>query len=103
MRDSYYEFERPGSKHICPGCLKKNEFTRYLSFETGEPIADDVGICNNSKKCGYHKTPKQHFRDNPRSYYELPKYVSRSKEDVSFVPDGTLERTLTKYQDNNFI
>jgi hypothetical protein len=52
------------SRHICPACHHKNEFTRFVD-DAGRYIADNVGICNRASKCGYLYTPKQFFADNP--------------------------------------
>jgi hypothetical protein len=52
------------SRHTCPACNSKGVFVRYKD-ERGEYISFDVGRCNRESKCGYHKTPKQYFADNP--------------------------------------
>ncbi len=61
------------TRHTCPKCGQKHQFTRYIDSETGKYIADDVGKCNRTDKCGYHRTPSQYFEvvhkfTNPESY-----------------------------------
>ncbi len=53
------------SRHICPSCGKRGEFTRFINTDTGEHLADHVGICNRASSCGYSYTAKQFFADNP--------------------------------------
>lgn len=63
-----YQLEKyrgKSTRHTCPNCGHKWEFTRYIDTETGEYLATDVGICNRADKCGYHYTPSQYFRDHP--------------------------------------
>jgi len=52
------------SRFTCPACKKSHQFTRYIDAETGEYLADNVGICNRLNSCGYHYSPKDYFRDN---------------------------------------
>jgi hypothetical protein len=52
------------SRHTCPACGCKNQFTRFVD-DAGNYLADDVGICNRASKCGYRYTAKQFFADNP--------------------------------------
>jgi len=47
------------SRHTCPNCGKRREFTRYIDTETGGQLADHAGMCNRVNTCGYHYTPKQ--------------------------------------------
>lgn len=44
------------SRHTCPNCGKKNEYTRYINSE-GEHAPFEFGICNRKEKCGYHRYP----------------------------------------------
>jgi hypothetical protein len=55
------------SRHTCPQCGKKSEFTRFINTDTGEHLPDNVGICNRSSSCGYRYTAKQYFADNPKT------------------------------------
>jgi hypothetical protein len=51
------------SRHACPACGKPREFTRYIDANTGEYLADHVGICNRANKCGYHYPPVAYFQN----------------------------------------
>jgi hypothetical protein len=53
------------SRHTCPQCGKRREFTRFINTDTGEYLSDNVGICNRASSCGYSYTAKQYFADNP--------------------------------------
>jgi hypothetical protein len=61
---SLEKYKGEKSRHICPSCKSKNDFTRFID-ETGNYLADEVGICNRASKCGYSYTAKQFFVDNP--------------------------------------
>jgi hypothetical protein len=68
MPDYAYRLEKYAglkTRHTCPECNKRGQFSRYVSAETGEYLADHVGRCNREDKCGYHFTPRQFFADNP--------------------------------------
>src|SRR5262245_26726153 len=60
------KYSGPKSRYTCPNCSKPRQFTRYINSETGEYLADHVGICNRVNKCGYHFPPSQYFEENPR-------------------------------------
>lgn len=53
------------TRHKCPNCGQSREFTRYIDTETGQYLADDVGICNRKANCRYHYSPREFLRDNP--------------------------------------
>lgn len=53
------------SRYTCPQCEEPHRFTRYIDTHTGEHLGHDIGRCNREVKCGYHKTPGQHFAENP--------------------------------------
>lgn len=56
------------TRHTCPECNIKQSFTLYLDGNTQQPINSKVGKCNRIIKCGYHKTPKQFFQENPSQF-----------------------------------
>lgn len=62
-------YKGPRSRHTCPQCSKKGEFTRYID-NSGQYIADYVGKCNRQEKCGYHYPPAQYFTDHPQAQGE---------------------------------
>ncbi|GHA61684.1 DUF6371 domain-containing protein [Pontibacter akesuensis] len=53
------------TRHACPGCGKKREFTRYIDTDTGNYVHETVGSCNRQSKCGYSYSPRQFYEDNP--------------------------------------
>lgn len=62
-RYSLEPYRGKSTRHTCPQCNKKNQFTLYIDNETGEPLHENVGRCN-YESC-YHYPPKQFFLDNP--------------------------------------
>jgi transcription elongation factor Elf1 len=72
------------SRHTCPACNQKNQFTRFVD-DAGNYIADNVGICNRSSKCGYRYTAKQYFADNPTgSKFVKTRSKKRSNSNYGF-------------------
>lgn len=55
------------SRHTCPACGSKHNFTRYIDTETGAYLADHVGCCNRINKCGYHYKPREYFEERKAS------------------------------------
>ena len=49
------------TRHTCPSCGRKKSFARYIDFENGTYVGDDVGRCNREQKCGYHKKPDNKY------------------------------------------
>jgi hypothetical protein len=46
---------------ICPKCGEKR-FTKYIDKLTGACLDDDVGRCERTNSCGYHKPPREYFK-----------------------------------------
>ncbi len=110
------------SRHTCPACNSKNDFTRFV-YDDGNYLADDVGICNRASKCSYRYTPKQFFADNPEAekiglkfgkgqkqsrvnYGFATKNVSQPAEKpqiFDFIPVGHLKRTIGNYEQNTLV
>jgi len=91
------KYSGPASRHTCPGCGRKREFSRYVDAVTGEYISGSVGKCNRSSQCKYHYTPSQYFADHP----ELGKpshalyYRSKAVQEAASaapIPVGIIER-----------
>ena len=103
-------FKGIATRYTCPSCNKRHEFTRYLSQESGEHIADHVGRCNRELHCGYHYTPKQYHEDNKGSFgttsYNKPddKRIVQDVEvrPIQRLPYDILEKSMVKYESNNF-
>lgn len=58
-------YKGTGTRHTCPMCKHKNEFSLYIDTETGLPVDSMVGKCNREMNCGYHYSPADFFKDNP--------------------------------------
>lgn len=61
-----YSLDKSSKKYVCPQCQHKT-FVLYIDSETGEPLADFVGMCDRADNCAYHYPPKQYFADNPKA------------------------------------
>lgn len=66
--NSYYRYslDKSSKKYVCPQCQHKT-FVLYVDNETGEPIADYVGMCDRADNCAYHYPPNQYFANNPNA------------------------------------
>jgi hypothetical protein len=111
------------SRHTCPDCGKRHEFTRFINTDTGEYLPESVGICNRASKCGYSYTAKQFFADNPErkiglkfgngkrkaisNYGFSSRSVSQRTESqqksFDFIPFEHLKATLGNYEKNAFV
>lgn len=93
------------TRHTCPQCLKKKEFTRYVIIETNQYIHETVGKCNNENKCGWHYKPKQYFEDNkslvPPTRTYKPKY--EAPKPTSYIHKVILIKSMKQYEKNNFV
>ncbi|RZK26583.1 MAG: hypothetical protein EOO43_02385 [Flavobacterium sp.] len=94
-------------RHTCPGCGKKQVFSRYINTDTGEYLADHVGRCNREVSCEYHYKPSQYFADNgielDISKYSKEKNLLVAPLPVISIPANILQETLTDYDNNNFV
>lgn len=63
-------------KYKCPECDELS-FTHYIDANTGLRIDNKVGRCDRKNKCGYHKTPKEYFKDNPNK--EINKEIDNDR------------------------
>jgi len=103
-------YVRPGIKHICPNpaCAQK-EFTRYIYIDTGEYVADTVGICNRRKKCGYHYRPSEYFRDHKELKPKRKNTTNNIKTpekstEMTYIPQSMLEASVKRsINENNLV
>lgn len=97
------KYRSKNSRYTCPSCGKPHQFTRYIDTETGEYLADEVGICNRVNNCGYHYSPKDYFQDNKT--FAVPKPVTRKKikphpEDPylhRFIPQAVFQKAFYRH------
>lgn len=87
------------SRHTCPACGRPHCFTLYVDA-AGNPLASDVGRCEHLSKCGYHKTPAEHFADHPneeRKPYSAKTGISatakKQPEQIDFIPISLIHRS----------
>lgn len=105
------KYSGQGSRYTCPGCGKHKVFTRYINSETGEHLADNVGICNRVVKCGYHYKPKDYFEDNPlergnakttqRKTQFIAHRTTHEERTPSYLPPEYLEMSCVPDLQNN--
>ena len=98
------------TRHICPKCQKKGQFTKYIDKDTGQPLAHNVGLCNRAVNCGYHYTPKQYFSDNKHLNHDqrkpLPQPIAKPEpkevKAISLIPKTLFKKSLRGYDNNHF-
>lgn len=102
------------NKLRCPSCGRKKCFVKYVDTMGRITLPDSVGICDRVKKCGYHYTPKDYFREHPEAKDALMEdqaFVDASslrsatiqqEEPVepSYIPTDLVEKTLGHYDIN---
>jgi len=95
------------TKQMCPNCRHRfNTFKLYIDTETGNPLADHVGRCDRAEQCGYHYTPREHFKANPDAYKTLNqqsyKFMEHITKPFNTIPQHIMDSTLRGYDQNNF-
>ena len=96
------------TRHVCPGCGKKDVFVLYIDQANGEPLAATVGRCNREINCGYHYKPGQYFEDNkhllegqtPIRWNPPP---PEPPKPPSFIDIEIFKASRAGYDQNNFI
>lgn len=92
------------SRFTCPACGKHKEFVRYIDHE-GNYLNNSVGKCNRQVKCGYHKTPKQYFSENPSLKIQPSKIVApkdNKKKSPTYIDFKVIKQSCKQYEKNNF-
>lgn len=95
------------TRHKCPSCMNRNKtFSRYIDTETGLHLAHSAGRCERVDKCGYHKTPAEHFKDNGPDPINA-RYRTAKREQLrvkpSFIDPKIFKRSLCGYQSNHLV
>ena len=87
------------SRHTCPACGRAHCFTYYVDV-AGNPLASDVGRCEHLSKCGYHKTPAEHFADHPNEEHKpdsaqtgISATTKKQPEQIDFIPISLIHRS----------
>lgn len=96
----------PSTRHTCPNCGQRRSFTRYVDAATKEYLADHVGKCDRSDKCGYHHPPREYFASGgerpdgewiaPSPPPQLPGF-RMTRELVLSTVDGTSDNALLSF------
>ena len=99
----YEEYKTSKDRHTCPNCDKPKCFSREFDTETGEFVADHVGICNRKDRCGYKYSAWDFIKDNPeynkgknftpKSSYTVPKIETETKP-PTYIDKGLFTSTL---------
>lgn len=96
MEEYKYKLEKytgRSTRHECPVCKTPQVFARYVD-DQGNYIADNVGRCNRSDKCGYHLTPKKYFDDKGINYEPTIHVQPKPLPPTDYLPTGTMQKTL---------
>lgn len=116
------KYRTSASRHTCPECGKRREFTRYVDTLGEIEFPTYVGKCNREMNCGYHYTPRQYFKDvdicfdwqgnikSGRTDAPRPRPLFGGKlqptaaptPPASLIDPAIFRRSLANYQRNNF-
>lgn len=92
------------TRHTCPQCRHKKEFTLYVD-ERNIPIDQSCGRCNR-ERCGYHLTPAEYFKAHPdydRTSFSTWKQPEPAKViPVSYLPASLLVADAHRDKNNLF-
>ena len=93
------------TRHTCPQCGRPHCFTRYVD-PGGNMLDETVGRCDHESSCGYHRTPRQYFRDHPelsRTRQHRPTTAPRPSQHrhtahspLCTIPQDILRRSVRK-------
>lgn len=96
-------YRGPSTRHTCPGCGHRKEFTKYVDTTTGEVLPDHVGKCNRADRCGYHYPPRDYFRDNGLKPDNGTAYTPKPEPPppVPFLHDRDVVKALRAHPERN--
>ena len=92
---SLQKYTGRNSRHTCPACGRKFCFALYVDA-AGNPLAKDVGRCEHRNSCGYEKTPKMYFDENPTDYKGLrptPTPQPKKEEKTDYIPFSLIQQS----------
>lgn len=100
-------YKGKNTRHECPSCEEKHQFTRYIDVATNKYLAADVGICNRKIKCGYHYPPKQYFKDQGKEDLKfktarISKRIEMNHPKTSLINHDEMLKTIDYKKKNNF-
>lgn len=108
MKNYSHELEHyhPGSKGMCPKCGKKS-FTYYIDTETNRRLNHDVGKCDHISSCGYHKPPRDYFKENGTinnySIGSSKNQIVAPQKPTSYISNSLFLNSLRDYNHNNLV
>jgi len=82
------------SRHTCPACGRSHCFTLYVD-SNNNPIAENVGRCEHRNSCGYERTPKEYFTENPaeRKAWKPQPLPKREPQKTDYVPYSLIQQS----------
>lgn len=92
---SLQKYTGRNSRHTCPACGRKFCFTLYVDA-AGNPLAEDVGRCEHRNSCGYEKTPKMYFDENPterKEFRPTPTPQPKKEEKTDYIPFSLIQQS----------
>lgn len=104
-RFSLQKYDGKKTLFTCPNCHTPFKFIKYIDNSDNSYIADDVGRCNRIDKCGYHKTPKEHFllKGFPIQNSNMPLVSYSIPKAASVIPFEIYRVSLNNYNENCFV
>lgn len=103
------------TRHTCPNCERKSEFSRYIDTWNRYTFPEYVGRCNRESSCGYHYTPKQFFDNNPHEraaandgnghakIWNMPQVPKQPEKPIDYIDEKIMLATMQQYERNSFI
>lgn len=83
------------SRKTCPACGRPHCFSLYVDA-AGNPLAEDVGRCEHLNSCGYEKTPKMYFDENPterKEFRPTPTPQPKKEEKTDYIPFALIQQS----------
>lgn len=116
MQKNYrFVLEKKGSRHTCPDCKGRKQFTRYEDTRRAELLPEQYGRCNRENRCGYHLNPykdgytqklweqERGERSDSWKFRQPPaKAKPKPQPPTSFIRNEVLKGSLTGYEVNSF-
>lgn len=92
---SLQKYTGRNSRYTCPSCGRVHCFTLYVDGNNN-PIAEDVGRCEHRNSCGYEKTPKMYFEENPterKEFRPTPAPQPKKEEKTDYIPFSLIQQS----------
>src|SRR5450432_1223373 len=101
-------YKAPSSRHTCPSCGHKREFTFYVDTLTGDRLPEQYGKCNRTDNCGYHLDPynEKYDPENKVKHAGMAKVNKPVKPvplEKTYIPIEVFDKSMRNYDENNFV